>query len=179
MKNAPSNVGCLRRYFRGATQFPRHGRAHSSRTNIRAARITGAGPVSGYGPNRLSPPPSGVHSPPRRAPWSHSSRLPLPRPVAGTPLPQRFDCVYDTTAAAACQEDCACFLHVFFAFCHPTVKNDLLANSNAAFSVSPAALHPLFFSASPFYGIMHCVKAHGGFRASVRHSRRSMPDEQS
>ena len=124
MKHAPSNVGCLRRYFRGATQFPRHGRAHSSRTNIRAARITGAGPVSGYGPDGLSPPPSEVHSPPCRAPWSHSSRLPLPRPVAGTPLPQRFDCVYDTTGNSPCQEDSGMFFGCFFAssFCHEEEK---------------------------------------------------------
>src|SRR5699024_6535695 len=57
----------------------------------------------------------------------------------------------------------ACFLHVFFfaVFCHPVVKNALFANSNAAFSISKAALSAPFFSASPFYGIMHSVKARG------------------
>ena len=84
------------------------------RTFIRAARITGAGPVSGYGPNGLSPPPSEVHSPPCRAPWSHSSRLPLPRPVAVTPLPQRFDCVYHTPPKPHCQEGIRMFFACFF-----------------------------------------------------------------
>lgn len=166
MKNAPSNPSCLRRYFRGATQFPRHGRAHLSRTNIRAARITGAGPVSGYGPNGLSPPPSEVHSPPCRAPWSHSSRLPLPRPVAGTPLPQRFDCVYDTPAKTHCQEVRGMFFACFFLILSSHGKNALLVNSNAAFSVSTAGLRLSFFSPSPFYGIMHSVKARGAFGPS-------------
>ena len=48
-------------------------------------------PVDSYGlTKRLSPPPSEVHSPFCRAPWFHSSRLPLPRLGTGTPLPQRL-----------------------------------------------------------------------------------------
>ena len=62
-----------------------------SRTNIRATWITGVGSRRQLRPDkRLSPPPSEVHSPFCRAPWFHSSRLPLPRLGTGTPLPQRL-----------------------------------------------------------------------------------------
>ena len=85
-------------------RFPAHAGSFHAYHHTRRLD-NGCGIPSGATALRLSPPPSEVHSPSRRIPWSHSSRLPVLRPLTGTPLPQRFlDWLYITAHPSICQQ---------------------------------------------------------------------------
>lgn len=85
-------------------RFPAHAGSFHAYHHTRRLD-NGCGIPSGATALRLSPPPSEVHSPSCRIPWSHSSRLPVLRPLTGTPLPQRFlDWLYITAHPSICQQ---------------------------------------------------------------------------